>query len=116
MRKMYDRYRLPMIVTENGMAYSEVIGEDGCVHDPYRIDYITRHLEQIQVLIDEGYPIFGYCPWSFVDVVSSHQGFAKRYGLVYVNRTDTDVKTCARVKKDSFYWYQQVIANNGLPE
>ena len=51
-----------------------------------------------------------------MDVVSSHQGFAKRYGLVYVDRTETDPKQCARVKKDSFYWYQKVITNNGLTE
>ena len=116
MRKVYNRYRLPMIVTENGMAYSETLGEDGCIHDPYRIDYLARHIEQLGEMIEEGLPVFGYCPWSFVDVVSSHQGFAKRYGLVYVDRTETDPKQCARVKKDSFYWYQKVIAQNGLSE
>ena len=116
MRKVYNRYRLPMIVTENGMAYSETLGPDGQIHDPYRIEYLKEHIEQLAIMIDEGLPVFGYCPWSFVDVVSSHQGFAKRYGLVYVDRTETDPKQCARVKKDSFYWYQKVIANNGLTE
>ena len=116
MRKVYNRYRLPMIVTENGMACSETLGEDGHIHDPYRIEYLKEHIEQLAIMIDEGLPVFGYCPWSFVDVVSSHQGFAKRYGLVYVDRTETDPKQCARVKKDSFYWYQKVIARNGLPE
>ena len=116
MRKVYNRYRLPMIVTENGMAYSEAPGPDGQIHDVYRIDYLRRHIEQLEIMLDEGLPVFGYCPWSFVDVVSSHQGFAKRYGLVYVNRTDTDVMDCARIKKDSFSWYQQVIRQNGLWE
>ena len=116
MRKVYNRYRLPMIVTENGMAYSETLGPDGQIHDPYRIEYLKEHIEQLAIMIDEGLPVFGYCPWSFVDVVSSHQGFAKRYGLVYVDRTETDPKQCARVKKDSFYWYQKVITNNGLTE
>ena len=116
MRKVYNRYRLTMIVTENGMAYSETLGADGCIHDPYCIEYLQEHIEQIGIMIQEGLPVFGYCPWSFVDVVSSHQGFAKRYGLVYVDRTETDPKQCARVKKDSFYWYQKVIAQNGLPE
>ena len=113
MRKVYNRYRLPMIVTENGMAYSETLGPDGQIHDPYRIEYLKEHIEQLAIMIDEGLPVFGYCPWSFVDVVSSHQGFAKRYGLVYVDRTETDPKQCARVKKDSFYWYKKVIASNG---
>ena len=98
------------------MAYSEKLGEDGCIHDSYRIDYLTRHIRQLETLCTEGYPVCGYCPWSFLDVVSSHQGFAKRYGLVFVDRTDTDEKQCARVKKDSFYWYKNVIAQNGLPE
>lgn len=116
MRKVYNRYRLPMIVTENGMAYSEAPGPDGRIHDVYRIDYLRRHIEQLEIMLEEGLPVFGYCPWSFVDVVSSHQGFAKRYGLVYVNRTDTDVMDCARIRKDSFNWYQQVIRHNGLWE
>ena len=114
MRKIYDRYRLPMIVTENGMAYSESLDEDGKIHDSYRIEYLRNHIEQLKLMLDEGLPVLGYCPWSFVDVVSSHQGFAKRYGLVFIDRTDTDPKQCRRVKKDSFYWYQRVIARNGL--
>lgn len=116
MRKIYNRYGLPMIVTENGMAYSETLGEDGKIHDSYRIDYLREHIRQLKNMIDEGMPVLGYCPWSFVDVVSSHQGFAKRYGLVFVDRTETDPKQCARVRKDSFFWYQNVIAQNGLEE
>lgn len=114
MRKVYDRYGLPMIVTENGMAYSEVLDSDGQIHDTYRIEYLKRHIEQLSILIEDEIPVFGYCPWSFVDVVSSHQGFAKRYGLVYVDRTEEDPKQCARIKKDSFYWYQKVIMENGF--
>ena len=115
MRKVYNRYRLPMIVTENGLAWSETLGEDGKVHDPYRIDYLARHIQQLGIMLDEGLPVIGYCPWSFLDVVSSHQGFKKRYGLVYVDRTETDPKQCTRVKKDSFYWYQKVIREHGVP-
>lgn len=116
MRKIYNRYGLPMIVTENGMAYSETLGEDGKIHDSYRIEYLREHIEQLKNMIDEGMPVLGYCPWSFMDVVSSHQGFAKRYGLVFVDRTETDPKQCARVRKDSFFWYRKVIAQNGLEE
>lgn len=114
MRKIYDRYRLPMIVTENGMAISEQLDEDNKIHDNYRIDYLSKHIKQVEKLVSEGYPVFGYCPWSFIDVLSSHQGFAKRYGLVFIDRTDTDVKECRRIRKDSFYWYKNVIKNNGL--
>ena len=103
-----------MIVTENGMAYSDKVEKDGTIHDEYRIDYLKKHIEQLKIMIDEGIPVLGYCPWSFIDVVSSHQGFQKRYGLVYVDRTETDPKQCARIKKDSFYWYKEVIRNNVL--
>ena len=113
-RKIYARYHLPVIIAENGMASSEELGADEKIHDKYRISYLAEHIAQLKVLIDEGYPIVGYCSWSFLDLVSSHQGFAKRYGLVFVDRTETDVKEYRRIKKDSFYWYQNVIKQNGL--
>ena len=113
MRKIYERYRLPQIVTENGIAVSESLNEDGMIHDPYRIAYLRDHISQVMRLCEEGYPVIGYCPWSLMDVLSSHQGFAKRYGLVFIDRTDTDAKECRRVKKDSFDWYKKVIASNG---
>ncbi len=107
-RKIYDRYHLPMIITENGMAYSDLV-EEGKIHDPYRIAYLDAHIEKIRQARLEGYPVFGYCPWSLFDLVSSYQGFAKRYGLIYVDRTDTDPKQCRRIPKDSYYWYQKRI-------
>jgi len=116
LNQVYDRYQLPVFIAENGLGAVDKVEADGSIHDPYRIEYLKEHIEQLAIMIDEGLPVFGYCPWSFVDVVSSHQGFAKRYGLVYVDRTETDPKQCARVKKDSFYWYQKVITNNGLTE
>ena len=107
-RKLYDRYQLPLIVTENGMACSDQL-EDGKVHDPYRQEYLDQHIRRIEQAVSEGYPVFGYCPWSLIDLVSSHQGFRKRYGLIYVDRTDEDPKECRRIRKDSYYWYQDRI-------
>lgn len=49
-----------------------------------------------------------------MDLLSSHQGFKKRYGLIYVNRDDRELRDLRRIPKDSFYWYQNVIRNNGL--
>lgn len=108
-RKIYDRYHLPMIITENGLALSETISEDGQVHDQARIEYLQAHIEKVEQAREEGYPVFGYCPWSLMDLVSSHQGFRKRYGLIYIDRTETDPKQCRRIPKDSFYWYQMKI-------
>ncbi|MFD1465323.1 glycoside hydrolase family 1 protein [Lapidilactobacillus mulanensis] len=111
MRDVYERYKLPMIVTENGLAASDIL-DDGAIHDDYRIDYLDKHIKQCERFVSEGYPLLGYCPWSLVDVVSSHQGFKKRYGLIYVDRTDEDLKQCKRIPKDSFYWYQEKIKSN----
>jgi 6-phospho-beta-glucosidase len=48
-----------------------------------------------------------------MDLLSSHQGFKKRYGFIYVDRNDHDIKDLKRIKKDSFHWYKQVIETNG---
>ena len=113
-RKIYDRYNLPILITENGYAESDVLEEGDVINDDYRINYIKSHLMQCKKAIDEGVDLMGYCPWSFIDVLSGRQGFSKRYGLVYVNRTDDDLKNLRRIKKKSFYWYNNVIKTNGM--
>lgn len=109
----YQRYRLPIIIMENGLGAVDVLTEDGKVHDEYRIDYIREHLKACELAIEDGVELFGYCPWSVMDLLSSHQGFKKRYGFIYVDRDDFEGKECKRIKKDSFYWYQNVIQTNG---
>ena len=112
-REMYSRYRLPMIVTENGLGAYDKLTEDGKVHDPYRIEYLRKHIEQIQLAITDGAEMMGYCPWSAIDLISTHEGMVKRYGFIYVDRDEFDLKTLDRYRKDSFYWYKKVIASNG---
>lgn len=114
-RAIWDRYHLPLIVTENGLGAFDELTEDGRVHDDYRIDYLRQHLEQTQEAISDGVEILGYSPWSAIDLVSTHQGISKRYGFIYVNRDEFDLKDLARYRKDSFFWYQQLIATNELP-
>lgn len=114
LRRIYDRYHLPLLITENGLGAKDEIAADGKIHDAYRIDYFKRHFEQAQLAITDGVDLIGYCPWAFMDVVSTHQGYGKRYGFVYVNREEMDLKDLARVKKDSFSWYQEVIKKNGI--
>lgn len=63
--------------------------------------------------MDRGVEVIGYMPWSAIDLLSTSNGYRKRYGFIYVDRTDDDPKECARIRKDSFYWYQQVIASRG---
>ncbi|SKB48226.1 6-phospho-beta-glucosidase [Lachnospiraceae bacterium] len=109
----WNRYHLPLIITENGLGTADELTDDGKIHDEYRIDYMRKHIKAIADSISDGVEVFGYCPWSVIDLLSSHQGFKKRYGLVYVNRTDMDLKDLKRIPKDSYYWYQGVIRTNG---
>lgn len=113
LNEIYARYQLPIIITENGMGAVDTLTADKKIHDNYRIDYLRAHIEQLQLTVTDGVEILGYYPWSFMDVLSTTSGFRKRYGFVYVNRTDDDLKDLARYKKDSFYWYQRVIQSNG---
>ncbi|EQI11539.1 glycoside hydrolase family 1 protein, partial [Clostridioides difficile] len=113
LNEYWQRYHLPVIITENGLGAKDIL-EDGKIHDDYRIDYLRSHINACKLAIEDGVEMIGYCPWSFTDLLSSSQGFNKRYGLVYINRTDHEVLDLKRIKKDSFYWYKEVIENNGI--
>ena len=113
LRRAYERYRLPILITENGIGAPDTLEADGTIHDQYRIDFLRDHLEQIRLAITDGVGMLGYCPWAALDVVSTHQGYAKRYGFIYVDRDEFDLKELRRIPKDSFYWYQKVIAQQG---
>lgn len=113
LRKTYERYRLPILITENGIGAPDTLEEDGSVHDAYRIDFIREHLHQMKLAITDGVDMLGYCPWAAIDVVSTHQGYRKRYGFIYVDRDEFELKELKRYRKDSFYWYQNVIRENG---
>lgn len=112
LRVCWDRFHMPIMITENGWSEIETL-ENGTVHDAQRIKYLHDHIEQIRDAIDDGVHVIGYHTWSFMDVLSSADGFNKRYGLIYVDRDEFDAKECKRYKKDSFYYYKHVIASNG---
>ena len=113
LRRIDSRYHIPMLITENGLGAKDVLADDGHIHDEYRIDYLKRHFVQAQEALSDGVNLLGYCPWSFIDLVSTHQGYGKRYGFVYVDRDEKELHDMKRIKKDSYYWYQNVIATNG---
>lgn len=112
LRKVYERYRLPILITENGIGAPDQL-ESGQVHDDYRIEFIRQHLHAMRLAITDGVEMLGYCPWAALDVVSTHQGYQKRYGFIYVDRDEFDLKEMKRIKKDSFFWYQKIIEENG---
>lgn len=112
LRMIYSRYRLPLLVTENGTGMYDTLKEDGTVDDQYRIDYFERHISQAHHAINDGVELIGYCPWSAIDLVSTTQGVSKRYGFIYVNRDEFDLKDLKRYPKKSFYWYKEFIEKN----
>lgn len=113
LREVSDRYNLPIIITENGIGAYDKLDEDGSIHDNYRIDYLRKHIEQMELAIADGVDVIGYCPWAAIDLISTHQGFRKRYGFIYINRDEDDLKDLKRIKKQSFYWYKAFISSNG---
>ena len=114
LNEIYDRYRLPLMVVENGLGAQDVLQPDGSIHDTYRITYLRAHIRQMQQAVADGVNLMGYTPWGCIDLVSASTGeMAKRYGMIYVDKNDDGTGTLARYKKDSFYWYQKVIASNG---
>ena len=113
LRELNERYNLPLLVTENGLGAFDKLEKGDVVNDDYRIDFLRNHIKQAQLAITDGVKLIGYCPWSAIDLVSTHQGFQKRYGFVYVNRDEFDLKDLRRIKKKSFFWYKNVIKTNG---
>ncbi len=114
LNQVYDRYRKPIFVAENGLGAIDKVEEDGSIHDPYRIDYIREHVKQMKEAVIDGVPVIGYTMWGFIDVVScGSMEMSKRYGVIYVDQDDAGNGTLKRSKKDSFAWYQKCIASNG---
>ena len=113
LRDIYAKYRLPIMVVENGFGMRDIL-ENETVIDDTRIDYMKDHLEQIALAINEGVDCRGYLMWGPIDMISSGTSeMSKRYGFIYVDQDDYGNGTMKRYKKDSFYWYKNVIATNG---
>ena len=113
LRQLWERYHLPLLITENGCGVPDKLEEGDKIHDDYRIDYLREHIKACQEAITDGVDLMGYSPWSAIDLISTHQGCTKRYGFIYVNRDEFDLKDMRRIRKDSFFWYKKVIASNG---
>lgn len=114
LNQVYDRYQLPVFIAENGLGARDVVEADGAIHDPYRIDYLKAHVQQMKEAVKDGVELIGYTMWGFIDLVScGSMEMSKRYGVIYVDQDDAGRGTLARSRKDSFYWYQKCIRSNG---
>ena len=104
--RVHRDYDVPEIyVTENGAAFPDLRGADGSIDDRDRIGYLKGYIDGVARAIDEGVPVRGYFVWSLLDNFEWSFGYAKRFGLIYV-----DYETQERIPKSSFYWYREWIA------
>jgi beta-glucosidase len=99
----------PIYITENGRACDDVVTPDGHVHDEDRVRYLGDHLEALSRAMRDGVDVRGYYCWSLLDNFEWAEGFAKRFGVVYV-----DYATQQRIPKDSFAWYRDLIRGRSL--
>lgn len=114
LNEIYARYGKPIMIVENGLGAEDMLEKDGSIHDDYRIEYLRKHIHEMGKAIEDGVDLIGYMPWSCIDMVSASTGeLKKRYGFIYVDRTDEGTGNFERYKKDSFFWYKKVIASDG---
>jgi beta-glucosidase len=94
----------PIYITENGMASSDSV-ENGQVADSVRTDYVRTHLDALKAAMDQGVDVRGYFLWSLMDNFEWNSGYAKRFGIIYV-----DYATQQRIPKASALWYRDFVA------
>jgi beta-glucosidase len=107
-RFLYERYKKPIYITENGLSNQDWVSLDGKVHDPQRIDFTQRYLRELRRAAADGADIRGYFHWSIMDNFEWAEGYKERFGLIYV-----DYETQERILKDSAHWYKSVIETKG---
>lgn len=105
---IYNKYKMPIMISENGLSSRDIVSIDNKVHDPQRSDFMARYLKELKRSADEGTDIFGYMHWSLMDNFEWSFGYNERFGLIYV-----DYATQKRTIKDSAYYYRQIIESNG---
>ncbi len=106
---------IPQFIVENGLGAYDQVSADGVVHDAYRIEYLKAHIEQLKLAVAEDkVRLMGYTPWGCIDLISAGTGeMEKRYGFIHVDKDNQGRGTLKRSRKDSFFWFQKVIASNG---
>ncbi|RBH36613.1 6-phospho-beta-glucosidase, partial [Pseudomonas sp. MWU13-2860] len=104
----------PPFIVGNGLGARDEVTADGRVHDPNRIQYLNDHRLQVAEALDDGVPLLGYTSWGPIDLVSASKAeMSKRYGFIHVDRDDQGQGSLERRRKDSFYWYRDVIRSRG---
>ncbi|MGQ4832711.1 MAG: beta-galactosidase BgaS [Candidatus Asgardarchaeia archaeon] len=101
--KIASEYKLPIYVTENGIADAQ---------DKYRSAFIVQHVHQVELAIEEDkLDVRGYLHWALTDNYEWADGFSKRFGLVEV-----DLTTKERRKRKSAEIFKEIAQNSGLTD
>jgi beta-glucosidase len=103
-------YNKPVIeVTENGCSYLDSPEMDGKIPDQRRIEFMRGYLSALGRALKDGADVRGYHHWSLMDNFEWAEGYAQRFGLVYV-----DFRDQRRFIKESGYWYGKLAATGTL--
>ncbi len=102
-RYAYDKARVPIHVTENGIGTND---------DEQRIEYVRRALEGVVSCLKDGLDVRGYYYWSMLDNFEWLFGYGPQFGLVAVDR-ETQLRTA---KPSAFYLGRIARANAFGPE
>lgn len=109
-----NRFKVPVFPIENGIGLKEHWDGQHQIEDEQRIDYHRTHIQAMKdAMFKDGANVMGYLGWGLIDIPSSHADCEKRYGMIYVNRTNHELKDLKRVPKASYYWFQSVLEKNG---
>lgn len=113
--KMYQKYHIPIFPVENGIGTQEEWDGSNQIEDDYRIFYHEEHIKAMMDAIEiDGCEVLGYLGWGLIDLPSSQGNMEKRYGMVYVNRGNHDLRDMKRVPKKSFYWFKEFLKNKTI--
>lgn len=104
----HERYKIPIVITENGLSNTDWVSLDGKVHDPQRMDFMDRYIGSLKRAASDGVDVKGYFHWSIMDNFEWGEGYNERFGLIHV-----DYETQKRTIKDSAYRYKSIIESNG---
>ncbi|MDH3957895.1 MAG: GH1 family beta-glucosidase [Actinomycetota bacterium] len=107
--QLHTEYGIPLVVTENGAAFPDVLESTGQVEDSQRRAYIAGHVGAVHDAITRGADVRGYFAWSLLDNFEWAEGYAKRFGIVYV-----DYATMARHPKSSARWFAETARRSQL--
>lgn len=105
---LFERYKKPIYITENGLSCPDVVSLDGKVHDNARIDFLHRYLLNLRRAAEDGVDVLGFFHWCVTDNFEWAKGYTDRFGMVYC-----DFESQERILKDSAHWYHHTILANG---